>query len=191
MRQRAELWTHGQQTNSQYHLPASGNKLADNTKRPGGAERVPAPAVQKRSAVHLPRVGHDDHLLRAVELSVLKTATQHDANTLYRLRTVPGIGEILSVVLRDEIHDLQRFPRVQACVSYCRLVTCAKESAGTYDGTSGAKLGNAYLTGAFSEATVLVLRTNPAGQKALACLEKKQAKGQALTGLAHQLARAV
>src|SRR5439155_6440811 len=82
-------------------------------------------------------------------------------------------------------------PRVQDFVSYCRLVKCAKESAGKRYGTSGTKIGNAYLKWAFSEAAVLFLRNNPAGQKYLARLEKKHGKGKALTVLAHKLARAV
>jgi transposase len=81
---------------------------------------------------------------------------------------VPGIGKILRLVLLYAIHTIDRFPRVQDFVSYCRLVTCAKESAGKRYGTSGAKIGNAYLKWAFSEAAVLFLRTNPAGQKYLA-----------------------
>ena len=40
----------------------------------------------------------------------MKTAKQHDANTFYRLQSVPGIGKILALVLLYEIHDLQRFP---------------------------------------------------------------------------------
>jgi transposase len=84
-----------------------------------------------------------------------------------------------------------RFPRVQAFVSYGRLVKCTKESAGKRDGTSGAKIGHAYLAGAFSEAAVLFLRNNPAGQKYVARLENKHGKGNALTSLAHKLARAV
>jgi transposase len=90
-----------------------------------------------------------------------------------------------------EIHEIRRFPRVQDFVSYCRLVKCAKESAGKRYGTSGKKIGNAYLKWAFSEAAALFLRTNPAGQKLLARLEKKHDKGKALTILAHKLARAV
>ena len=110
---------------------------------------------------------------------------------MYLLQTVPGIGKILSLVLLYEIHDIARFPRVQDFVSYCRLVKCAKESAGKRYGTSGTKIGNAYLKWAFSEAAVLFLRNNPAGQKYLARLEKKHGKGKALTVLAHKLARAV
>ena len=74
-----------------------------------------------------------------------------------------------------------RFPRVQDFVSYCRLVQCTKESAGKRSGTSGANIGKAYLTWAFSEAAVWFLRNNPAGQKDVARLETKQGKGQALT----------
>ena len=66
------------------------------------------------------------------------------------------------------MHDIERFPRVQDFVSYCRLVKCAKESAGKRYGTSGTKIGNAYLKWAFSEAAGLLLRPHPAGQKSLA-----------------------
>jgi transposase len=72
------------------------------------------------------------------------------------------------LVLLYAMHDITRFPRVQDGVSYCRLVKCAKESAGKRYGTAGAKIGNAYLKGAFSEAAVVFLRNNPAGQKYLA-----------------------
>jgi len=94
-------------------------------------------------------------------------------------------------VLLYEIHEINRFPRVQDVVSSCRLVTCAKESAGKRLGTSGAKIGNAHLKWAFSEAAVLFLRDHPAAQKYLARLERKHAKGKALTVLAQKLARAV
>jgi transposase len=107
------------------------------------------------------------------------------------LQTVPGLGKILSLVRLYEIHDIDRFPRVQDCVSYGRLVKCAKESAGTRLGTAGKKIGNAHLTWAFSEAAALFLRNHPDGQSMLARLEKRHDKGNALTILAHKLARAV
>jgi transposase len=190
-RKRAELLTHVQNTNSQYNLPAIGKKIAYKANRDGVAERFPDPTVQKSIDVDLTLIGHYDELLRDLELDLVTAAKQHGANALYLLRTVPGIGKILSLVLLYEIHDIQRFPRVQDFVSYCRLVKCAKESAGKRYGTSGAKIGNAYLKWAFSEAAVLFLRNNPAGQKYLARLVKKHGKGKALTVLAHKLARAV
>ena len=155
------------------------------------AECVPDPAVQKSIAVDLALIGHYDALLRELELAIVTTAKQHDANTLHLLQTVPGIGKILSLVLLYEMHDIARFPRVQDFVCYCRLVKCAKESAGKRYGTSGTKIGNAYLKWAFSEAAVLFLRNHPAGQKYLVRIEKTHGEGKALTVLAHKLARAV
>jgi transposase len=124
-------------------------------------------------------------------LPIGRTAQPHAANPFYRLRSIPGAGKILALVMLDALHAIPRFPSVQDFVSYCRLVKCAKESAGTRYGTSGKKIGNADLKWAFSEAAVLLLRHHAAGQKYLARLEKKQGTGQALTMRAHTLARAV
>jgi len=191
MRKRAELLAHVQNTNSQYNLPEIGKKIAYKANREGVAERFADAAVQKTIEVDLALITYYDELLRDLELSILTTAKHHDANTLYLLQTVPGIGKILSLVLLYEIHDIDRFARVQDFASYCRLVKCAKESAGKHVGTSGKKIGNAHLKWAFSEAAVLFLRNNPQGQKYLTRLEKKHDKGKALTILAHKLARAV
>src|ERR687891_657522 len=191
MRKRAELLAHVQNTNSQYNLPEIGKKIAYKANREGVAERFAELAVHKSIEVDLALITYYDNLLQDLELSILKTAKQHDANTLYLLQTVPGIGKILSLVLLYEIYDIDRFPRVQDFASYCRLVKCAKESAGKRLGTSGKKIGNAHLKWAFSEAATLFLRNNPQGQQLLARLEKKHHKGKALTILAHKLARAV
>jgi transposase len=188
---RAELLAHVQNTNSQSNLPAIGKKIAYKANREGIAERFADPAVQKRVEVDLALITYYEELLRDVELTIVHTAKHHDADTLSLLQTVPGIGKILSLVLLYEIQAIERFPRVQDFVSYCRLVKCAKESAGKRHGTSGTKIGNAHLKWAFSEASVLFLRNHPAAQKYLARLEKKHDKGKALTILAQKLARAV
>jgi transposase len=190
-RKRGELLAHGQNTNSQYHLPAIGKKIAYTTNRAGVAERVADPAVQKSIEVDLALIGFYDELLRDVERTLVNSAKHHDAHTLYLLQTVPGIGQILSLVLLSAIHQLERFPQVPDFASYCRLVTCAKESAGKRLGPSGTKIGNAHLKWAFSEAAVLFLRDHPAGQKFFARWEKTHGQGTALTVLAHTLARAV
>jgi transposase len=143
------------------------------------AERFPEPAVPKSIEVDLALMDHDDYLLRDVELCLLKTAQQPDGNTRSLLRTIPGIGEILSLVRLYDIHDIQRFPRGQDCVSYCRFVTCARASAGKREGTSGTKIGHAALTWACSAAAVLFWRANPAGQQDLARLEKHHGQGNA------------
>jgi transposase len=190
-RKRAELLAHIQNTNSQYNLPEIGKKLAYKANRDGVAERFADAAVHKSMEVDLALLECYDPLLSDLEWHIVKAAKQHNANTLYLLQTVPGIGKILSLVLLYEIHDIQRFPSVQDVVSYCRLVKCAKESAGKRYGTAGTKIGNAYLKWAFSEAAVLFLRDHAAGQKYLTRLAKKHGQGKALTLLAQKLGRAV
>jgi transposase len=191
MRKRAELLAHVQNTNSQYNLPEIGKKIASKANRQGVAERFADPAVQKNLEVALALITYDDQLLQDLALSILTTAKQHDANPLYLLQTVPGIGKLLSLVLLYDIHDIDRFPRVQDFASYGRLVKCAKESAGKRLGTSGKNIGKAHRNWAFSEAATLFLRHNPDGQRLLARWESNHGKGKALTILAHKLARAV
>jgi transposase len=181
MHKRAELLSHIQNTNHQYNLPEIGKKIAYKANREGVAERFVDTAVQKSIEVDLALIDHYDKLLSDIELYIVNTAKQHDVNAFYRLRSVPGIGKILALVILYEVQDIGRFPRVQDFVSYCRLVKCTKESAGKKYGTSGKKIGNAYLKWAFSEVAVLFLRNNPEGQKYRARLEKKLSHGKALT----------
>jgi transposase len=190
MRQRAELLAHIHNTKSQYHLPEMGKKMASKANRAGVAERLPEPAVPKSMEVDLALIDYDDPLLHDVEVSIVRLAKQHAPDPFYRRQSVPGIGKILSLVLRYDIHDSRRFPRGQDVLAYCRLGKCAKESAGKRYGTSGATIGNASLTWAFSEAAVLCRRDNPAGQKSLTQLENTHGQGKALTLLAQKLGRA-
>jgi transposase len=116
-RQRAELLTHGQQPNWPYNLPEIGKQLAYKANRDGVAARFPDPAVQKRVEVDLALLDSDAQLLSDVEWTIVQTAKPHHAQPLYRLQSVPGIGKMLRLVLRDEIHDITRFPRVQDFVA--------------------------------------------------------------------------
>ena len=168
-----------------------GKKIADKANRHGVAERLADPAGPQRIEVDLALMGHDDERRRDIERSLLNAAQQHDANTRYLLRTVPGIGAILRLVLLYEIHDIQRFPRGQDVVASCRLGKWAKESVGQRSGTAGTKSGHASRKWACSDAAVFCLRQTPPGQKWLGRLENHPGQGQALTGLAHTLARAV
>jgi transposase len=147
--------------------------------------------VPKTIEVDLALITSDDERLRDLELALLNTAQQHDAHPRYWLHTVPGIGNILSLVRLYDIHDLGRLPSGQDCASYARVVTYRKESAGKRVGPSGKNIGNAHLQWACSEAATWFLRHNPDGQKLLTRLEKNHGKGKALTIVAHRLARAV
>jgi transposase len=142
-------------------------------------------------ALDLALIDTYDQQLQSLELYIVQSAKSHDANTYYRLRSVPGIGKILSLVILYEIHDINRFEKVGNFLSYARLVKCAKESAGKRYGTSGSKIGNVHLRWAFGEAACLFLRNNPEGKCLHEKLVKKHGKAKALSILAQKPGRAV
>ena len=191
MRKRSELLAHIQNTNSQYNLPEFGKKLAYKANREGVAEHFPDPSVNKSIEVDLQLLDFYDQLLNDLELYIVKKAKVDDVYSWYRLRSIPGVGKILGLILLYEIHNIARFPTVQDFVSYCRLVKCPRESAGKKFGTKNSKIGNGHLKWAFSEAACLFLRGNERAQNYHARLVSKYGKGKALSILAHKLGRAV
>ena len=191
MRKRADLLAHIQNTASQYNLPPLGTRLD----RKGERETIPAhfpdPVVRRSIELDLSLIAHYDGLLRSLEQELALMAKGHDAFAYHLLRSIPGVGRILTLVLLYEIERIDRFPRVNEFLSYARLVKAQKSSAGKVLGHSGKKIGNAHLKWAFSEAAVLFLRKNPEGQRFVERLAKKHGKGKALSILAARLGRAV
>jgi len=151
-RKRAEVLAHMQNTNSQYNLPEFGKKLAYKANREGVEDPFPDPSVRKTIAMDVSLIDHYDKLLGEVELYITRTAKGHDAQSFARLQSVPGIGQLVALVLLYELQDMTRFPRVQDFLSYGRLVKGAKASAGKRYGLSGKKIGNPHLKGACSAA---------------------------------------
>jgi transposase len=191
VRKRGQLLAHIQNTHHQYNLPEPSRKILYKVNREGLVDRFDDPAVRKSLSIDLELVGHYDHLIRDLELDLVRTAKVHDPQTFFRLKSLPGVGKILAMTLLYEIHDIGRFPRVQDFASYARLVKCSRESSGKRLGTGGAKIGNVHLKWALSEAAVLFLRANPRAQAFLQKLRRKHGRGKALSILAHKLGRAV
>src|SRR4029453_3602755 len=101
-----------------------------------------------------------DEQIAELERHLVKNAKIDDPVTFGLLRTAPGIGPILGLVLLYEIDQIGRFPEAGNFLSYSRLVRCAHESAGKVKGSGGKKIGNAHLKGAFSEPASLMLRSS-------------------------------
>jgi len=191
VRHRGQLLAHIQNTHHQYNLAAPGKRIAYRANREGIGEGFEDASVAKSVEADVALIDHYDMVIRDLELTVLRRARGHDLDSFERLKTVPGIGKVLALTILYEIHDIARFARVQEFASYSRLVKCQASSAGKIKGTSGAKMGNAHLKWAFSEAAVLFLAKCPEGKKLLARLERKHGKGKALSILAHRIGRAV
>jgi transposase len=187
----SELVAHIQNTNTQYNLPAFAKKISRKYNRQGVADRFEDPAVKKSVEVDLAIIDSLNPILAQLEWYIEKTARQQDYRTLYLLRSIPGVGQILALVILYEIHDIKRFPRVQDFSSYARLIKPVKESNGKWAGKSNKKIGNAHLKWAIKEAAILMLRESGQAKDYLARLEKKYNKGKALGILTHKLGRTI
>ena len=109
--------------------------------------------------------------------------------TFHRLRSIPGVGKILALILLYEMHDVQRFESAGQFLSYARLVRCLHESAGKKLGTGGKKIGNAHLRWAFAEAACLFLRSSERAKKWKQRQAAQRGEGKALAILAAKLGR--
>jgi transposase len=113
--------------------------------RSGIEDRFTDPMV--RTTVHV-----DAALMDALHKQILAIVRQinalvpeHDPVAVHLLRTIPGVGKILALVIFYEIHDINRFPKVGTFISYARLVKCAHESAGKRRTGKNSKIGNVHL----------------------------------------------
>jgi transposase len=190
---RAELITHLEILNAQNNLPPFGKKLsyAANRAALDIPRRFSDPSVQLSATLDLELIDKLDELIAKVELSLTRTAKVDDVQTYHRLRTIPGVGPILALVLLYEMHQVQRFEQVGQFLSYARLVPCDHESAGKKLGSGGKKIGNAHLRWAFAEAACLFLRGSERARRWKQKQDKKHGSGKVLAILAARLARAV
>jgi transposase len=78
----------------------------------------------------------------------------------HKLKTVPGIGDILALTIMLEVGDINRFSKVGNFTSYCRCVPSQRLSDGKSKGHGNRKNGNRYLSWAFTEAVHLGRRYN-------------------------------
>lgn len=107
-----------------------------------------------------------------------------------QLKTVFGIGDILSQTITLETGDIHRFFKVGNYTSYCRCVDSKKTSNGKKKGAGNKKSGNKYLAWAFMEAANFAIRFyDPANQFYQRKLSKRNVI-VARKALAHKLARA-
>jgi transposase len=193
VRRRAELLTHLQILNAQYNLAPFPKKLsfAANRLEMNVAERFTDPSVQKSAGINLALIDRLDELIGDLELYLVRTAKVDDMQTFHRLRSVPGVGKVLALILLYEMHDAQRFESAGQFLSYSRLVRCGHESAGKKLGTGGKKIGNAHLRWAFAEAACLFLRSSARAKKWKQKHAAQRGEGKALATLAARLGRAI
>jgi transposase len=192
VRHRAQLIAHIQNTNSQYNLPPFAKKLTYKGNRTAAlAERFAHPSTRLAVAADLALIAAHDEQIAALETHLTRTAKVDDPATFAFLKTVPGIGPILGLVLLYEIDAIRRFPEVGNFLSYSRLVLGVHESNGKVKGFGGRKLGNAHLKWAFSEAASLMLRSFEPAKRWMQRQSRKRGAKKAHAILEAKIGRAV
>jgi len=190
-RQHAELQAHIQNTNTQYNLPYFEKRIDRNSNRAGIAMRFTDPAVRTSVEVDGALMDALHQQILAIERQINAQVPEHDPVALHLLRSIPGVGKTLALVILYEIHDISRFPAVGNFISCARLVKCPHESAGKRVKGTHNKIGNVHLKWAFSEAACLFLRKNERGKLYHQRLVSRYGKAKALSILAQKLGRTV
>ena len=108
MRKRAELLTHIQMTNTQYNLPCFGKNISRKSNRHLLENRFDDKSVDKTIDADLKMLEAYDKTINELELYICRHIKVNDPNTFHLLRTIPGVGKILALVLLYEIHDINR-----------------------------------------------------------------------------------
>ena len=190
-RQKAELQTHIQNTNTQYNLPSFEKRIAQRSNRVGIGERFTDLAVRTSVEVDVALMDALHEQILTIERRINATVPEHDPVAVHLLRSIPGTGKTLALVILYEIHDINRFPEVGNFISYARLVKCPHESAGKRVKGKNTKIGNVHLKWAFSEAACLFLRGNKRAQLYHMRLVSRYGKAKALSIIAQKLGRTV
>ena len=111
-RRRADLLSHIQNTNSQYNQPAFPFHIERKCRREEVLSHFTDPDVLMSINTDFNLVDQFTLQIGAMESYILENARLHNPESLYLLRTIHGVGKILSMTILYEIGDINRFPAV-------------------------------------------------------------------------------
>ncbi len=134
--------------------------------------RLPAPDSDLFKD-HLRCIAFLDGRIQATNKLLAKLS--RDDPAIVWLRSLPGIGEFLSVLIRWEVDDIRRFPSPKRFASYTGLVPSTYASGDRVMHGKLTKEGNRWLRWAFVEAVTPAVRVSP--QLAVFYQRLKQRRG--------------
>lgn len=86
-------------------------------------------ALQQRQLIH--SIQATVHELEQHALSLCQERPEHDL-----LRTIPGVGKLLAMIIMLETGTIDRFPKVGNYTSYCRFASRTREAGETANATA-------------------------------------------------------
>ena len=189
---RAEAFTHIQMTAHQHCISGIGSaevKSRDQQNRL--IEIFSEYGLSDLITPDLETINAFDPIIENIEKEIKEKAISHNPRDLMLLKTAPGIGEILALMILYETHDIRRFPKHQNYASYTRVVRCHQTSGGKITGIKNQNIGNPYLKYAFSAIIISARQKSERIGKHYKKLESKYGKKKARARMAHQFNTAV
>lgn len=191
VRRRAELLAHVQNTFTQYNVPVSSGWGRDRLRESDPTAPFDDDSVKFLVRSDIAVIERLDETIVKLDSHLIRHAKIHDPIRFQLLRTIPGVGPILALVMLYEVQDIERFDGIGPFASYARLVACAHESDGKKLGSGGRKIGNAHLKWAFGEAAALMIRETDEAKTFVEKMTKQRGKARAVALLAAKIGRAV
>ena len=171
-------------------LPAVHNFNAEKIKNTFSVYKLPDDAAYSLQN-DLDMIAYLDTITGKLEWRIEKNAHGHDNHALVILKSIKGLGTILSLTMLYEIHTIKRFPTAQKFSSYARVVQVERSSHGKKLGSKNNKIGNPYLRWAFGQLAVSAQRFYPSIKEYTQRLIRKFGMRKAYSLLAHKFAVAV
>ena len=188
---RAEAYAHIQTTFRQHCMHISPKDVKDKETRRGLITMIADPQIQSNIAMDLDVIDFLEVKLNLVEREIRAKAKLHDRTTHNLLLSVPGIGDMMSLVILYEIGDINRFESPQKFSSYCRLVKCERTSAGKKTKGGNPKIGNPYLKWAIGEIIIHAPTTSPVIKSYYERLINRVGKKKAMSVMNHKFGVAI
>lgn len=191
MKIRAEAYAHIQTIFRQHCMNITPKEVKNKTTRRELINRMSDQYLQSNIEMNLDLIDFFDPKLNKIEREIRAQAKEHNRTTHNLLLTVPGIGEMMSLVILYEIGDMNRFQSAQKFSSYCRLVKCERESGGKRYRGGNQKIGNPYLKWSIGEIIIHAPRTSPVINNYYERITNKYGKKKAKAIMNHKFGVAI
>ena len=192
VRQRAQLLGHMSSSVQVYgQEPLTVKEKRKSDRKENITKRFSDATVQYAMAVDADLADYYDKIIKNVEKEILNKTRLLFSSTFNLLRTAPGIGEIIALIILYETDKINRFSTVKDFCSYSMLIPSDATSNGKKVGNQGSKMGNHYLKWALTQATVLGKNRSVPLKKYSDKLTEKYGKRKANAIFAHRLGIAV
>jgi len=184
---RAEAFSHIQMVSHQYAIDGIGSaEVKDKNYRVEMMKPFNHHNITSLITPDMDVIDAFDPVIAKVEKEIQLNAVYHNPKDMLLLKTTPGVGDILSLVILYETHDIKRFSKHQRYASYSRVIRPTQTSNGKITGKKHSKMGNPYLKWAFNSIIISAQKSSERIKKYYQKLESKYGKSKARARIGHK-----